>query len=105
MTSLKNRNLKTFKIHLKHNKMNNFLRFCSIVSILIMAIKIALIGNLTPGVVVFIIICGLLILIGNKTIYIITAAGAAILLFIKVYGGGSSLSELHLLGSLLTLSV
>lgn len=41
--------------------MDNFLRFCSIESIIIAFIKLALIGYLTPGTVVFIIISGLLI--------------------------------------------
>ncbi len=85
--------------------MDNFLRFCSIVSIIIVSIKLALIGYLTPGTVVFIIICGLLILVGNRTIYIIVAAVAAQVLFVKIYGGGSSFCESSLLQNLLTLAL
>lgn len=84
--------------------MDYFLRFCSIVSIIIASIKLALIGHLTSGTVVFIIICGLLILIGNRTIYIIIAAIAALVLFVKIYGG-DSLVESTLLQGLLTLAV
>lgn len=84
--------------------MDNFLRFCSIVSIIIASIKLALIGHLTPGTVVFIIICGLLILVGNRTIYIIVAALAALVLFVKIYGG-SAIGESSLLQSLLTLAL
>jgi hypothetical protein len=85
--------------------MDNFLRFCSIVSIIIACIKLALIGHLTLGTVVFIIICGLLILVGNRTIYIIVAAVAALVLFVKIYGGGSAIGESSLLQSLLTLAL
>jgi hypothetical protein len=84
--------------------MNNFLRFCSIISIIIASIKLALIGNLTPGIVVFIIICGLIILLGNKTIYILGAAVAALVLFLKVYGGTAQ-GESILLHSILTLAL
>lgn len=84
--------------------MNNFLRFCSIISIIIASIKLALIGNLTPGIVVFIIICGLIILIGNRTIYIIGAAVAALVLFLKVYWGNAQ-GESSLLHSILTLAL
>lgn len=84
--------------------MENFLRFCSIVSIIIASIKLALIGHLTPGTVVFIIICGLLILVGNRTIYIIVAAVAALVLFVKIYGG-SSIGESSMLHSLFTLAL
>ncbi|MFN8353680.1 MAG: hypothetical protein U0Y10_04520 [Spirosomataceae bacterium] len=83
--------------------MNNLLKICSIVSMVIAAIKLALIGNLSPGMVVFILVCGLLILVGNRTIYIITAAVAALVLFIKVYGGNNPAGESALLGSVLTL--
>ena len=85
--------------------MDNFLRFCSIVSIIIASIKLALIGHLSPGTVVFIIVCGLLIILGNRTIYIIVAALAALVLFVKIYGGGSSIGESSLLQSLLTLAL
>jgi len=84
--------------------MNNFLRFCSIISIIIASIKLAIIGNLTPGTVVFIIICGLIILLGNKTIYILGTAVAALVLFLKVYGG-SAQGESALLHSILTLTL
>jgi len=84
--------------------MDNFLRFCSIVSIIIASVKLALIGNLSPGTVVFIIICGLLILVGNRTIYIIVAAVAALVLFVKIYGGDWE-GESALLHSILTLAL
>jgi hypothetical protein len=67
---------------LKLNGMNNLLRLCSIVSVIVATIKIALMGNLTPGLAAFIIICGMVILIGNKKIYIIIASVAALTLFI-----------------------
>lgn len=85
--------------------MDNFLRFCSIVSIIIASIKLAVIGHLTPGTVIFIIFCGLLILVGNRTIYIIVAAVAALVLFVKIYGGSSAIGESSLLHSLLTLAL
>ena len=85
--------------------MDKFLRFCSIISIIIASIKLALIGHLTQGTVIFIIICGLLILIGNRTVYIIVAAGAALILFIKVYGGDTAIGRSSLLQSILTLAV
>ena len=85
--------------------MDNFLRFCSIVSIIIASFKLALIGHLSPGTVVFIIICGLLILTGNRTIYIIVAAVAALVLFVKIYRGGNPVGESSLLQDLLTLAV
>ncbi len=84
--------------------MNNFLRFCSIVSIIIVSIKLAMIGNLTPGTVVFIIVCSLLILLGNPKIYIITAAVAGIVLFVKLYGGDNTAGLFPLLQSLLILA-
>lgn len=70
--------------------MQNFLKFCSIVSIIIAAFRLAIIGNLSPGTVVFIIICSLLILMGGKVVFTITAAIAAVTLFVKVYGGDGS---------------
>ena len=85
--------------------MDNLLRFCSIVSIIIASIKLALIGNLKPGTVVFIIVCGLLILLGNRIIYIIIAAIAAIVLFVKIYGGGNYFGESSILQGLLTLAL
>lgn len=84
--------------------MGNFLRFCSIVSIIIAAIKLAIMGNLSSGTVVFIIVAAILILIGNLTIYIITAAIAALFLFLKVYGAGNTAIESSLLQSILTLA-
>lgn len=85
--------------------MNNFLRFCSIVSIIIAAIKLALMGNLSPGTVIFIIAAAILILVGNRTVYIITAAIAALVLFLKVYGGGNATAQSALLQSILTLAL
>jgi hypothetical protein len=84
--------------------MQNFLRICSIISIVIASIKLALIGNITPGTIVFIIICALIVLLGNRTIYIIGAAVAALVLFLKVYGG-SPQGEAALLQSILTLAI
>src|SRR5947208_1890422 len=84
--------------------MQTFLKICSIVSIIIATIKLALIGNLSQGTVLFIIVCGILILVGNRTVYIITAAVAALVLFIKLYGG-SSVEQIALLQSILTLAI
>lgn len=81
------------------------LRFCSVISLIIFSLRLSAIGNLTPGTVVFIIICGLLILVGNRTIYIIVAAVAALVLFVKIYGGDSAIGESSLLQSLLTLAL
>lgn len=71
-------------------------------SIIIAAIKLAMIGNLTPGTVAFIILSGILILVGNRVIFTITAAVAALILFLKVYGGDVA-GQSALLQSLLTL--
>lgn len=91
-------------VKLNLSQMGNFLRFCSIVSIIIAAIKLAIMGNLSPGTVMFIIVAALLILIGNLTIYIITAAIAALVLFLKVNGAGDTAVESSLLQSILTLA-
>lgn len=85
--------------------MNNFLRFCSIVSIVIATIKLAIMGNLSRGTVIFIVAAAMLILIGNRTVYIITAAIAALVLFLKVYGGDSAAGQSALLQSVLTLAL
>ena len=82
--------------------MNTLLRICSIVSMIIATIKLALLGNLSPITVVFILVCGVLIMVGNRTIYIITAAVAALVLFVKVYGGSPS-GEYAVLGAILQL--
>lgn len=82
--------------------MQTFLKICSIISLIVVSLKLAIIGNLTPGLTIFIIICGLLILIGNRTIYIIVAAVAALILFVKL-NGGSPENEGILMKSILTL--
>jgi len=84
--------------------MQNILKICSIVSIIIAAIKLAMIGNLTPGTVAFIILSGILILVGNRVIFTITAAVAALILFIKVYGGDAP-GQSALLQSVMTLAI
>jgi hypothetical protein len=73
--------------------MNDYLKFCSILSIIIASIKLAMIGSLTTGTIVFIIKCGLLILSGNPASCIIIAAIAALVLFVKLYEGGNPLGE------------
>lgn len=83
--------------------MQTFLKICSIISIIIFSLRLAIIGNLTPGTVVFIIICSLLIMLGNRTVYIIAAAVAALVLFIKYYGGSAE-GEGTLLQFILTLA-
>ena len=83
--------------------MQTFLKICSIVSIIIAAIKLAMIGNLSQGTVVFIILAGILILVGNRVVYIISAAVAALVLFIKLYGG-NNVGQYGLLQSILTLA-
>ncbi len=105
-TLIINKKTLTNKYHnLKINTMDFFLKFCSIISIIIASIKLAIMASLTPGMVAFIIVCGLLILIGNRTIYIITAAAAALVLFIKVYGTGNVTAESFLLQGILTLAI
>jgi hypothetical protein len=84
--------------------MQTLLKLCSIISIIIAAIKLALIGNLSQGTVIFIILCGILIAVGNRTVFIITGAVSALVLFIKLYGG-SSAGQLSLLQSILTLAL
>lgn len=91
-------------VKLNLSQMRNFLRFCSIVSIIIAAIKLAIMGNLSSGTVTFIIVAALLILVGNFTIYIITAAIAALFLFLKVYGAGNTVIESSLLQSIFALA-
>lgn len=84
--------------------MRLFLKLCSIVSLIIASIKIAMIGNLSQGLVAFTIICGVLFLVGNRKVYIITAAVASIVFFIKL-SGGNSIEQYALLQSILTLAV
>lgn len=85
--------------------MQYFLRFCSIISLIIFSIRLALLGNLSQGTIIFIIVAGLLILLGNRTIYIIASAAAALFLFIRLYGAGNAAAESALLQSLLTLGI
>ncbi len=61
-------------------------------------------GRLTPGIVILIMICGLLVLIGNRTAYIIVAALAALVLFVKI-NGNSSAEQTGLLGSIIVLTI
>jgi hypothetical protein len=82
--------------------MITFLRFCSIISIIIASLKLAMIGGLTPNTTVFVIVCGLLIAFGNKNFFTIAAAAAALVLFIKV-NGGTSVGQAVLLQSILAL--
>lgn len=84
--------------------MENFLKLCSIVSIIIATIKLALIGNLSQETIIFIIIASLLILVGNRTVYIITAALAALVLFVKIYGATEA-GQFALLHSILSLAI
>lgn len=84
--------------------MNGFLRLCAIISIIIASLKLGMIGGLTPGMTTFIIICGLLILIGNRAMFIVAAAVAGSVLFTKVYGGSTE-GEAALLHSVLTLAL
>ncbi|MBL0335657.1 MAG: hypothetical protein IPP73_10255 [Chitinophagaceae bacterium] len=84
--------------------MQNILKICSIVSIIIAAIKLAMIGNLTPGMVTFIILSSIIIIAGNRTVYIITAAVAAFDSFQKVYGGDAA-RQSALLQSIMTLAI
>jgi len=82
--------------------MRNLLKACSIISIIIVTIKLALIGNLSQATIIFIILCGILILVGNRSLYIITSAIAALILFIKLHGGNPA-GQYALLQSILTL--
>ena len=83
--------------------MITFLRLCSIVSIIIASLKLAMIGGLTPNTTVFVIICGVLVAFGNRTLFTIAAAAAALVLFIKVNGGTRN-GEVALLQSILALA-
>jgi len=84
--------------------MRSFLKICSIVSLIIATLKLALIGNLSHGTVTFILLSGLLILLGNRKVYVITAAVTGLVLFIKLYGGNSA-GQFALLQSILTLTL
>ncbi len=85
--------------------MNNFLRFCSIVSITIATLKIGLAGLLTSGWIIFIIVCALLILAGGKKVFKITAALAALALFARYYGGGNTQQTNAVFQGVLTLAL
>lgn len=85
--------------------MRYFLRFCSIITLSIGAIKLGLSGLLTPGWIAFIIICALLFLAGGKRIIIITAAIAGLLLFARFYGGGNQQATNSIIQSVLCLSI
>lgn len=80
-----------------------FLRLCSIISIIIASLKLAMIGGLTPNTTVFVIICGVMVAFGNRTLFSIAAAAAALVLFIKV-NGGTRAGEAALLQSILALA-
>lgn len=85
--------------------MKTFLKLCSIISIIIATLKLAMMGLLTFNLVVFIIFCGIVILVGNKTLYTVVAALAALVLFIKVYAEGGEIKEKVLLVNILTLAM
>ncbi|HEX4375357.1 MAG TPA: hypothetical protein VHZ50_18775 [Puia sp.] len=84
--------------------MQTLLKMCSIISIIIVTIKLELIGNLSQGAVIFTMLCGILILVGNRTVFIITSALCALVLFIKLYGGNTA-GQFTLLQSILTLAL
>ena len=84
--------------------MRTFLKFCSIISIIIASLKIAMMGRLTPYTAAFIMIGALLILIGNKTLYTITAALVALVLYTKVYGGTDQM-DISIIQSIITLAI
>lgn len=83
--------------------MLSFLRLCSIVSIIIASLKLAMLGGLTPSTTVFIIICSVLVAFGNRALFTISAAAAALVLFIKVNSGTRD-GEVALLQSILALA-
>ena len=84
--------------------MQNLLRFCSIISLILFTLKLGIAGNLTQGTVLFILIVGLLIVLGNRTIYIISSTIAALYIFIHLYGG-NNVEQYALLQSILTLAL
>ena len=84
--------------------MYSILKFCSIISIVIFSLRLAIIGNLSQTTVIIIMVCGILILIGNRAIYIISAAIASLVLFTKHYEGSPD-GESALLQSLLALVI
>lgn len=49
-------------------------------------------SRLTPAIAVFIMIGAIVILLGNKTLYTVTAAIVALVLFLKVYGGSAQVN-------------
>ena len=83
--------------------MISFLRLCSIISIIIASLKLAMIGGLTPKTTVFVIICGVLVAFGNRILFTIAAAAAALVLFIKV-NGGTRAGEAALFQSIIALA-
>ncbi len=83
--------------------MVSLLRLCSIVSIIIASLKLAMVGGLTPNTTVFVIICGVLVAFGNRTLFTIAAAAAALVLFIKV-NGGTGAGQAALLQSILAVA-
>jgi hypothetical protein len=85
--------------------MKDFLRVCSIISIIIATIKIGLAGLLTPEWIVFIIICSIIFLAGGRKIFIITAALASLALFARLYGHGDAQATTGILQSVLTLAL
>ncbi len=84
--------------------MRTFLKFCTIISIIIATLKLAMMSRLSPGLVVFIIICALIVLVGNKTLYGITAAVAGLVLFVHVNSSNPEI-DTALMQSILTLAV
>lgn len=85
--------------------MKDFLRVCSIISVIIATIKIGLAGLLTPGWIVFIIICAIIFLAGGRKIFTITAAIASLALFARLYGQGDLHATNSILQSVLTLAL
>ena len=61
--------------------MQTLLKISIIITIIIFSLRVAVIDDLTPGTVVFIIMCVVPIMIGNLSIYIITAVIASFQLF------------------------
>ena len=85
--------------------MKTILKIACIISIVVATIKLGIMGNLAPETAVIIMIGAVLILAGDKKVFIILAAVLSLYLFIKVYGSGNSQQETILLQGILMLVI
>ncbi len=85
--------------------MNGILKFASIISLIIATLKLAFAGLLSQGWVVFILICGVVILAGGRKVLIVTAAFTGLVLFIRIYSRGNDVQAGILLKHLIILAL